>query len=211
MTRLSDVELIHRVVAGDAEASDLFVARFTRLIWWVLVHEKRLDNESASEVYQTVFLRLWRDNYRSLRNWSGEGDFASYLTQIVRHLVVDLQRGRRPELHEPLSDPDEPGQEPQTPEVNADEIAWVEQQRGLLDDAVAALDPPDRRLYEMRFVEEQSYREISSTLGITVNNVGVRISRLSERLRSAVAEQIAPNAENHATGVRSSSPDASPE
>ena len=210
-TSRSDVALVHRVVTGDSEAADLFVARFTRLIWWVLIHEIRLDREPAGEVYQDVFVRLWRDNYRGLRNWTGEGDFASYLTPIVRHLAVDRLRGRHPERHEPLPDFDEAGHEPRAPEADVDEITWVEQQRRLLDRAVAVLDARDRRLYELRFVEERSYQEIGSALGITVGNVGVRISRLSDRLRSAVSDRLAPNTRSASRGVRSPRTRTSPE
>ena len=65
---VSDVELIYRVVAGDSDAADVFVARFTRLVWWVLVHQLQLPKELAGEVYQDVALpyHLATQEYASL-------------------------------------------------------------------------------------------------------------------------------------------------
>jgi RNA polymerase sigma-70 factor (ECF subfamily) len=206
---VSDVVLIHRVVAGDSDAADLFVARFTRLVWWVLVHQVRLPTEPAGEVFQDVFVRLWQDNYRRLRNWSGEGDFAAYLVPIVRHMALDHVKGHLPERYQRFPDSDEPGSEPEDPAPGAGELAWIEQQRELLEQAIAALDRHDRRLYELRFVEERSYREISVCLGITVNNVGVRLSRLVDRLRAAVSRELGRESPRTGPGVRSPGPEPS--
>lgn len=208
---VSDVALVHRVVAGDGDAADLFVARFTRLVWWVLIHQLDLQPERAGDLYQDVFLRLWEDDYRRLRNWTGEGDFAAYLIPIVRHLAVDRLRVDHPERREPLPDPLETSFEPEDPAPGAGELAWIEQQRELLDQAVAALDEQDRRLYELRFVDECSYREIAAVLELSVNNVGVRLSRLVERLRKAVVHELEARPRNTAPVVRAPGSEPSPE
>ena len=61
----------------------------------------------------------------------------------------------------------------------------------------------DRELYELRFVEEQSYREIALACNITVNNAGVRLNRLVERLRAVVAERGMPKSPRTGDIVRS--------
>jgi len=201
---VSDVALIHRVVAGDEEAADLFVTRFTRLVWWVLTHRLRLDPEPAGELYQDVFVHLWGEDYRRLRNWSGEGDFAAYLAPIVRHRGLDRIRKGNARREQPLpGNEEDSGSEPVDDRPGPEELARLEEQRRQLEQAVAALGEQDRKLYELRFGEEQSYREIALACGITVNHTGVRLSRLVERLRASIVEPGAPKPRKTGDAVRS--------
>jgi RNA polymerase sigma-70 factor (ECF subfamily) len=205
----SDRALIHGVLAGDPRAADLFVTRFTRLVWWILIHQIRLRPEPAEEVYQDVFVHLWDDDYRRLRNWSGEGDFAAYLAPIVRHRALDsLRREQGRPLHET---DDRSGSDQADDRPDPHERAWIEEQRCLVDEAVAALGEPDRRLYEFLFVQERSYREVSASLGITVNHVGVRRNRLVKRLREAITAEPSRKAPETGTAVRLRGPSPSPE
>jgi RNA polymerase sigma-70 factor (ECF subfamily) len=183
VAQVSDRALIDRVLTGDTQAADAFVTRFSRLVWWILIHQIRLSTEPAEEVYQNVFVHLWEDDYRRLRLWTGDGDFAAYLAPIVRHRAMD--RIRQTESHR-LPETDEPRVDPVDEHAGPDELARVEERRRMLERAVVTLGDTDRELYELRFVEERSYKEIADVLGITVNNVGVRVSRMIERLRAAI-------------------------
>jgi len=197
--QVSDRALIDRVLAGDPQAADQFVARFTRLVWWILLHRLRLAPESAEEVYQDVFVHLCEDDYRRLRMWTGEGDLAAYLGPIVRHRGLDfINKDQREPLTELDSDLDQVDERP-----GPEEQACLDEQRDRLEQAVAGLGEQDRRLYKLRFVEDRSYREISASLEITVNNVGVRLTRLVDRLRAAVAEQPPPKTPQTGNDVRS--------
>ena len=120
-----DRVLVDRLLAGDPEAADHFVTRFSRLVWAVLVRDVGMVHPQGDDVFQELFLRLWEDDYRRLRNWPGEGDFAGYLVPIVRHLAIDHVRGRRPERENPLPRPDEQD-EPSTSEPDAEELAQLD-------------------------------------------------------------------------------------
>jgi RNA polymerase sigma factor (sigma-70 family) len=177
----SDLDLIHRVVDGDGKAADLFVLRFSRFVWAILVRSFGLRGAEAEEIYQAVFVRLWEDDYRRLRLWSGHGDFASYLAPIVRHLALDALRvqGRRRQLDGPE---EESGREPRETEPGPEELAIRQEQRRVLERAVEGLGPRDRKLYRLRFQREQSYKAIGQEMGMTVNHVGVALKRLEVRL-----------------------------
>jgi RNA polymerase sigma factor (sigma-70 family) len=101
---------------------------------------------------------------------------------------------------------DEPADDRPDPE----DLARIDEQRALLERAVAALRGQDRVLYELRFVDERSYKEISDSLGITVNNVGVSLSRLVDRLRASVTRGPSRKTRDSGTGVRSGGPSPSP-
>ena len=57
----------------------------------------------------------------------------------------------------------------------------------LLQHVIAALDPLNRALL-LLYLDDHSYREIASILGITETNVATKLSRLKERVRSDIAQ-----------------------
>ena len=184
-TLYTDQELISRVIDCDPAAADLFVLRFSRFVWAILVRSFRLPQTQAEEIYQEVFLRLWEDDYRRLALWSGQGSFASYLGPIVRHLALDALRaqGRRQPLD---GSEDRQGQEHRQSEPGAEELALVQEQRRAVEQALEGLGERDRELYRRRFGCEESYKEIAAAMGMTVNHVGVALKRLEVRLSGLV-------------------------
>ncbi len=182
---LPDRVLVDRLLAGDTEAADLFVTRFTRLVWAILARDFRVPEDVREDIFQDLFEALWDDDYRRLRQWAREGDFAAYLCPIVRRRAIDHIRQQHPDRVRALPEPDAdddltdggPGPE---------ELAWLEEQRAKVEQALEDCSPEDREIYRMRFAEERSYAEIAHELDMTVNNVGVRINRLTEKLRAGI-------------------------
>src|SRR5689334_23613201 len=94
----SDLLLVQRIRAGEAEAWEELISRFEgRLLAFV---ESRLRNRAASEdVVQESFIGF----LTSLPNYDGGRPLESYLFSIAAHKLTDHLRreGRRPAL--PLS------------------------------------------------------------------------------------------------------------
>jgi RNA polymerase sigma factor (sigma-70 family) len=191
---MEDRALIARVLAGNSRAADLLVNRFARFVWAILVRQLALPHDLAEDLFQEVFVRLWEDDYRRLRLWSAEGDFASYLAPIVRNLALDRLRAN-PDRHErPIESQDEWSD--MDGEADAEELAWIHEQREILCRAVGGLSERDCELFRRRYEQEQSYREIARAMNMTVNHVGVALARLTERLKglasTAAAAHLGP-------------------
>lgn len=210
---LSDRDLVAGVLDGDSDAADLFVIRFSRFVWAILIRHLRLTECAAEELYQQVFVHLWEDDYRRLANWSGDGDFVAYLGPIVRHLAADARRrdpGRYEACAPPRSDGGEPLDERAADEPSPEELAEIREQRAIVARVLERFPEPDRELYRLRFERELSYREIATSLGLTVNATGVRLARLTSRLVAAVlAELSLPAGGPQVREVRSPGPGAS--
>lgn len=173
------------VLEGDSEAADLFVLRFSKFIWAILVRHMQISSDDAEEIYQEVFVRLWEDGYRRLRTWSGRGDLASWLAPLVRHLASDHFRKSEPEVSDTDREGRQIGQVDPDPEVQI----LITETRAVLQKALMALPDADQELLRLRFFEARTYKEIAGLLQITVSNVGVRLSRVLERLRSLVSSE----------------------
>jgi len=185
----TDETLIAGVIAGDPDAADQFVDRFSRFVWSILACDLHLDQDRAADLSQELFARLWEDGYRRLRNWRGDGAFVSYLGPIVRNLANELLR-RDPRRREDPLDPQDgnPPYEVSDDQPSPEDLATLEEQRTALRRAVERLSPRDREIVRRRVELEQSHDEIAAALGMTANAVAVAWHRINERLIRLVRE-----------------------
>ncbi len=187
-SEFDDVELVREIVAGDHAAAAVFVDRFSGLVYAVLMRDVGLPQERAEDVYQSVFLRLWENNYRALRLWECKGSLAAYVATIARHLAYDhLRLNPKPPAPPPGND-DPPPDPPQDDPDALDEII-AQCDRATVRKALGMLSDRDRELLARRHTQDQSYREIATAMGLSVNNVGVALYRAERRLRDLLREE----------------------
>jgi RNA polymerase sigma factor (sigma-70 family) len=166
----SDRELVARCRAGDREAWDELVERFSRYVYAIAVQAFRLSPTDAEDVFQEVFARVFEhlDRLRSdeaVRPWIG---------QLTRRLCLDRLRASR---REGVVEGDE-------------EAAAVDETLASLDEAMsvrAALDAvgdPCREILDRFFCRDESYRTIGDALGLPAGTIASRISRCLAKLKS---------------------------
>ncbi len=188
----SDGELISRIISGDPDAADVFVDRFGRFVLCILGRGLNLPAQDVEEVFQLVWLRLWEDDYRRLRQWRAEGEFKSYLAILVRRAAYDFLRSRSKEgsLDSAGDGSGTPKPfDPETLEPAADQVALAAELRQAAQSALGRLRPRDRELITRRHIGEQSYKQIAEEMHLTLTNVGVALSRAEARLRAIMMER----------------------
>ena len=115
--------------------------------------------------------------------WRGVADMRAWLFGMMHNLHVDGVR--RPKLHTVVLDDD-------TPEVP---VAPTQGERLAVLDLQAALErlPVEQReIILLVALEDMSYAEVASTLGIPIGSVMSRLSRGRERLRCLMEGQSDP-------------------
>ena len=115
--------------------------------------------------------------------WRGVADMRAWLFGMMHNLHVDGVR--RPKLHTVVLDDD-------TPEVP---VAPTQGERLAVLDLQAALErlPVEQReIILLVALEDMSYAEVASTLGIPIGSVMSRLSRGRERLRCLMEGQPDP-------------------
>ncbi len=131
----------------------------------------------AEDLVQEVMTNVWN----SLSKFRGESTPETWLYRIAVNTA--LMHRRRRHRSEPLED---------VPDQRTGTHQNLEERERLdaLRDAIAALPDQDRVIVTL-LLEDLSYREIAEITGITVNHVGVKISRIKqtlEQLMSAASE-----------------------
>lgn len=195
---MSDNELISGCIQGRKEAWDLFVERFSGLIYWsvrrTLVKSPFADrDELCDEIFQDVFHKLMaRDELARLKEAVG---LKQFLVVIACRQALDKMKAlSRSEGKLLSSDARYFSEEGEViPEFGALEAAEAPDQtlarherEAIMADTLAELDPRERFCVEMHYVEGKSHREIAEIVGIPVETASTIIRRTREKLKTSL-------------------------
>jgi RNA polymerase sigma-70 factor (ECF subfamily) len=166
--KLSDAELVHRCRAGEAEAWNELVERFSRYVYAIAVRGFRFRERDAEDVFQEVFARVY-DRLGSLREGAA---LRPWIAQLTRRICLDrLADGSR----------EESAGEIVATDVEAT-IAELDEAFAVRE-ALAGLSEDCREVLDRFFCRDESYRTIGEALGIPSGTIASRISRCLGKLR----------------------------
>ena len=167
----TDAQLVSRCRAGDPDAWNEFVERFSRYVYAICGRGFRLSQQDAEDVFQEVFARA----FERLSELRSDDAVRPWLAQLTRRLCIDRLR---------LNARDTPS------DAELDERARSTTCSRQLDEAMAvraALDKvgdPCREILDRFFCRDESYRTIGDRLEIPAGTIASRISRCLEKVRA---------------------------
>jgi len=137
------------------------------------------DRGLRDDLVQDIAVAVWR----ALPSLKEEAKLKPFVFRIahnraVSHVARQAGRPRQDELTDALKDAD--------PDPEQRLHASERSQR--LVEAVRALPLPYRQVITL-LLEDLSYEEIAEALGLTVNNVGVRINRAKAQLKAMLSDE----------------------
>jgi RNA polymerase sigma-70 factor (ECF subfamily) len=128
----------------------------------------------VEDLFQDVMINVWN----SLPNFRGESRASTWLYRVAVNTALLYRRKRR--TTEPLP-------ELRDPSRGAQQNLEDEERLQALRAAIATLPDQDRLIITL-LLEGVSYKEISEITGLTVNHVGVKISRIKQTLEDMLTE-----------------------
>ncbi len=177
LVTLGDAELVSRCRAGEPEAWNALVERFSRYVYAICTQGFRLSEADAEDVYQDVFTRV----YTRLETLRDDAAVRPWIGQLTRRLCIDAleARGREQPTPEPI--------DAATEQVLADiDEAFV------VRDAVAELPEHCQQMLDRFFARDESYRTISAALDLPQGTIASRIARCLGKLREKLEGRIEP-------------------
>lgn len=181
---LSDEEVVARVLAGDSSLFEILMRRYNQRLFRV-ARGILADDAEAEDVMQEAYVRAFRE----LVNFRGEARFSTWLTRIACHEALARARKRRRLV--PISAVGG-GEPPDPPAATLGPERELENRelQAVLRDAVEVLPDPLRSVFCLREIEGLSTEETADALGLTVENVRVRLHRAKRSLRQSLDERI---------------------
>jgi len=168
LSSLTDAELVQRCRAGDTDAWNELVERYSRYVYAIAVRGFRLGDEDAEDVFQDVFTRV----YTRLDTLRDESALRPWIAQLTRRRCLDAISGGGREV---------PSEDVAVEEGSAD-LADVEEAFAVRE-ALAGLTDTCQDILDRFFAQDQSYRTIASELDIPSGTIASRIARCLGRLR----------------------------
>ncbi|MDG5767713.1 RNA polymerase sigma-70 factor [Balneolales bacterium ANBcel1] len=159
---------------NKAAFSDLFETYYTPLCEYAYSYVKQ--EEVMEDVVQEVFVRIWENRYR----WEPRVAVRAYLYRSVYHQVINDYRKKRFET--PLKEDSEANIPDRIPSPM--EQLHGQDASNSIQQAISALPERRREILVLRLLHGLSYKEISATLGISVNTVDTQIRRALKTLRA---------------------------
>lgn len=188
-TALSDEEVVERVLAGDTSLFEILMRRYNQRLFRV-ARAILAEDAEAEDVMQEAYVRAFRE----LAGFRGDARFSTWLTRIACHEALARARKRRRLVS---LNPDAPqasnaaGGPPDPPDTSSPERELENRElQAILQDAVEALPDPLRAVFCLREIEGLSTEHTAAALGLTVENVRVRLHRAKLSLRQTLDARI---------------------
>ena len=184
--------LLSKCLDGDREASELFVRRFSGLIYHSVRHillAKGIpfSSEDIEDLHNTIFLNLFENKGRKLGQFKGENgcSLASWLRVVAVRTV--LNHLRRKGFDAPAWVRQKVTLEQLTHKEREDlsPLALMEQKerKRVISEAMGHLAPRDHLCVRLLFEQGLPIDEVAEALGISVQNAYTVKHRALQRLR----------------------------
>ncbi|MFY7787927.1 MAG: RNA polymerase sigma factor [Thermoflexibacteraceae bacterium] len=127
--------------------------------------------EDRQDLFQEVLLNAWR-SYSSFANLS---KFSTWLYKVALNTALMYQRSHRKQEQITWLDLQQLQQKAIETDTSNEQIQRLYQ-------AIAHLDEHEKSIVIL-YLDELSYKEIAEIVGITENNVGVKLNRIKQKLK----------------------------
>ena len=195
----SDHELIEGCLAQDKKAWDLFVARFSNLIYWSV--QRTLEKSAfasrkdlADDVFQEIFKRILE--HRELEKLREARNLRQFLVVMAMHAALDkIKSLRRQESRDVSLEkeflPKDAGEAVRLADVLKDGSqdpsaqAISDEQNLAISEILERLSPKERTCVEWHYMDGKAHQDIAVILGLPVGTVSSIIQRTKEKLQTS--------------------------
>jgi len=183
-SKLSDIELIDQVLAGNQGAYADLVKRHQRFVFTLAMRFAK-GREDAEEIAQDCFIKA----YRSLGSFQRQSKFSTWLYSIVYTTAMTFLRKRRVDT-DSIDDEDTYIQvENQSSAYDVND-AENKSRSFYLNQAIDQLLPDDATIITMFYKGEQSLEEIAQAMGMEANTIKVKLFRARQRLKEKLERNL---------------------
>lgn len=173
-TSSNEKDWINLLIEGDELAFEKLYRLYSERLLAYLI--KLLKSEDmACEVLHEVFIKLWNNR----QHIDATQSFRSYLFRIAENCVYDFFRkaARDKKLQTILI---HSACEDYNP---IEEAVYMKERSQLLQEAIDALPPKRRQVFQMIKIEQRSYEEVSHMLHVSVSTVNDHIVKATKSIR----------------------------
>lgn len=175
-----ETNYIRRILAGETNLFSFFIERYSRPIH-ALIIQIIPNREDAEELTQDCFIKA----FKKLDTFKGDCSFSTWLYRIAYNTAVSATRKKKL----PFLAPDEQALENISDESMDDMLLEKEDDEKMLqklEQAIDCLNAEEKALITLYYLEEKSIADVSSIVGLTTDNVKVKLFRVRKKLYTLI-------------------------
>ena len=186
-----DATLVARIAEGDGDALETLYDRYSRVVYSFSLR-MLADTNSAEDLTQEVFLRLWRQggSYQHSR-----GAFLTWLLSVTHNMAIDeiRRRKRRPVAVDGADDDQTLSTLPDT-RTDVENAAWLTSLHTIVREALQDIPQSQRHAIELAYFSGLTQREIAERLNEPLGTIKTRMRlgllKLRERLGPILEDDV---------------------
>lgn len=185
MTTNNDQKIINQIIEGDTNAFSVLVNDYKDMVFTLSLRMVK-NREEAEEVSQDTFIKV----FKSLSKFKGDSKFSTWIYRVAYNTCLDRLKKIKRQYN--VVAIDEFTEHKVKTIDNALDQMEEEEHKEKIQKCLQLLPSDDSFLLTLYYFEEQSLEEISKVVGLTANNVKVKLYRSRKKLASILKEQLEP-------------------
>lgn len=194
----SSDELIRNCVRKDKRAWDIFVERYSKVVFWAIRDRLKrfgydFEEGDIEDIHQDVFISLWSDN--KLTQVKDRDKIAGWLAMVAGNAAIDyfkkMRRQSPPnslsiyeEIYKSVSGGDKTLEDVlPSRDTGPDKQANLNDISRFVGSAIDSLKPKEKMVIKLNLLHGMKHRDIAEALKMPVNTVSTTIARAKEDLR----------------------------
>lgn len=184
---LTDDTVIHRVLKGKTEDYEILVRRYNTQLYKT-ARGILLDEADIEDAMQEAYLRA----FENLHQFRSEARFSTWLTRILINCAlkqVNKLRGKN-QISMDLIDPEDLREFEETTDSAKVDSDVSQNLKKALEAAINHIPPKYRLVFVLREIEQTPTHEVAIILGITEENVKIRLHRAKNMLKEILRTKL---------------------
>lgn len=182
---INDQYYINLILNGNTNAFHILVDRYKDLVYSLSLRMLK-NREEAEEVSQDTFVKV----FKSLPRFKGDSKFSTWIYKIAYNTCLDrLKKNKKFYNDVPIDEFTE--HQVRTIDDALENLEAKEREQAI-QDCISLLPNEDGFLLTLYYFEEQSLDDISKVMGLTPNNVKVKLFRSRKKLAAILKQRLEP-------------------
>ncbi|GGF40156.1 RNA polymerase sigma factor [Echinicola rosea] len=172
---LDDIQLIELIIKNnDSKLFGTLYDRYSNIVYNKCLSFVKSKDE-AQDLTHDIFIKL----FFNLKKFKGEAKFSSWLYSFTYNFCVNYVQRKYQKKKETFQSLDDLQNHPYD-EIDDSEIYKMQAER--LQKSLKSLDPNDKMVLLMKYMDGMSLKEIQHAIGVGESAVKMRINRAKQRL-----------------------------
>ena len=185
---MQDLDLIQRAKVGDMGAFEELVFRYDKQVLTIAARYVQ-SAEDAKDIYQEVFLRV----FRSLPRFQLRSQFSTWLFRITTNVCLTHRAKRKRHVHASLSQDSEDDHGGTIAETISDKSATDERAEKSdmalhVAHTLGILSPRQKLVFTMKYYDDYKIREIAQMTGLNEGTVKRYLFAATRKVRHSLKD-----------------------